>query len=367
MIPRSILLAVLLPAACVPAGAQVRGEFLITNHGAKGDGAFDNAPIINNLIDQLPNTGGSIVIPHGDFRLGSPVVVRKSYVTIRGLGRSSRLVVGGGVADGILVPDDSTRISGVVVRDLQIAGTDWGLYQTGVKVARANDGLHVDQVSFTSLSRAIFIRASDALQVTGCDVTQSQSSLFLAGGLMGLVTRNRFSGYSGGVTVELADLDRIQFSSNIVAPDGHTALQLRNAHNCNISGNTITTWYTGAVEIDGNMNCLSGNHLTAIQANGAWLPDPRGRDGQWGLVRITGNDNSMTSGTILSWQPENDIRINVVGGERTTLRDLTIAATGSTRKVNVDPAASWTRITHCGWPQETTLNGNPTARVVYDP
>ena len=367
MTSKSLLSAVALCAACVPAGAQVRGEFLVTNHGARGDGAFDNAPVINGLIEQLPATGGSIVIPHGDFLLGSPITVRKSYLTLRGLGRSSRLIVGAGVADGILVPDEATRISGVVIRDLQVSGTDRGIYQTGIKVDRANDGLHVERVDFTGLGRGIFVRALDALQVTGCDVSQCESSLLLSGGVMGLVTRNRFSGFSGGITVELADLDRVQFSANIIAPDGHTALRLRNAHNCSISGNSITTWYTGAVEIDGNMNCLTGNHVSAVQVDGGWLPDPRGRDGLWGLVRIAGNDNSMTSGTIMSWQPENDIRVNVVNGERTTLRDLTIAATGSTRKVNVDPAASWTRITHCGWPQETTLNGNPTARVVYDP
>lgn len=364
---KSLLTALLFLATGLSASAQVRGEFLLTNHGGKGDGVFDNAPLINSLIDQLPNSGGSIVIPHGDFRIGTPVVVRKSFVTIRGLGRGSKLVVGTGVTDGILVPDEPTRISGVVVRDFHIAGTDWGLYQTGLKIDRANDGIHVDQMNFTGLSRGIFIRASDALQITGCNVTQSQSSLFLAGGIMGVVTRNRFSGYSGGITVELADLDRIHFSSNIVSPDGYTALQLRNAHNCNISGNSISSWYTGAIEIDGNMNCFSGNHLSAVQLNGQWLPDPRSRDGLWGLVRIRGNDNSVTSGSILSWQPENDIRVNVVSGERTTLRDLTIGAVGSNKKVNVDPAASWARVTHCGWPQETNLNGNPTARVVYDP
>lgn len=367
MISKPIQAAILLLAAILPAHAQVRGEYLITNHGGKGDGAFDNAPLINSLIDQMPNIGGSIVIPHGDFRLNSPIVVRKSFVTIRGLGRSSKLLVGTGVGDGILLPDEATRISGVVLRDLHIAGTDWGLYQTGVKVDRGSDGIHIDQVNFTSLSRGIFVRDSDALQITGCTVTQSQSSLFLAGGIMGLVTRNRFSGYSGGIAVELADLDRIHFCANIISPDGHTALQLRNAHNCNVSGNTISSWYTGAVEIDGNMNSFSGNHVSAVLVNGQWVPDPRGRDGLWGLIRITGNDNSVTSGSILSWQPENHIRVNVVSGERATLRDLTIAAIGSDKKVNVDPAASWTRITHCGWPQETNLNGNPTARVAYDP
>ena len=365
-IPYLLAMASLL-LGVMPATAQVRGEYLITNHGARGDGSFDNAPIINDLINRLSNNGGSIVIPHGDFRINSPVVIRKSHVTLRGLGRSSKLIVGAGVGDGILLPDEAPRISGIVIRDLHVAGSDWGLYQTGLKVDRASDGIHIIGASFTGLSRAMFLRATDAVQVSGCDVTQSQSSLFMAGGFMGLVTRNRFSGFSGGITVELADLDRIEFSSNIISPDGFTALQLRNAHACNISGNSITAWYTGAVEIDGNMNLISGNNITAVQVNGGWLPDPRGRDGLWGLVRIRGNDNSFTSSSIMSWQPENNIRVNVVSGERNTLRDLTIGAVGSNKKVNVNPAAAWTRITHCGWPQETALNGNSTVRIHYDP
>ncbi len=69
----------------------------------------------------------------------------------------------------------------------------------------------------------------------------------------------------------------------------------------------------------------------------------------------------------MSWQPVDDIRVNVVSGDRNMLRDLTIAANGSNKKINVYPVTTWTRITHCGWAAETQLNGNSTARVTYDP
>src|SRR2546426_900979 len=99
------ILALLAVAVLVAptARAQVRGEYLITNYGAKGDGSFDNAPIINGLINQLPNYGGSIVIPHGDFRINSNISIPagKNYVTIRGLGRGSRIILGTGAGAGI--------------------------------------------------------------------------------------------------------------------------------------------------------------------------------------------------------------------------------------------------------------------------
>ena len=107
------------------------------------------------------------------------------------------------------------------------------------------------------MSLGVAVAASVLAGFTGyfeaAGAEQTLTAFHATFGVMGLVTRNRFSGFSGGITVELADLDRVQFSANIIAPDGHTALRLRNAHNCSISGNSITTWYTGAVEIDGNM------------------------------------------------------------------------------------------------------------------
>src|SRR5437762_6893839 len=137
----------------VAARAQVRGEYLITNYGAKGDGAFDNAPIINSLINQLPNVGGSIVIPHGDFRINSNLEIPsgKNYVTIRGLGRGSRIILGTGVGVGIDVTNDPVRISGLTVRDLRISGSDWSVNQTGILVNRFSDGAHFNNVCCDNL------------------------------------------------------------------------------------------------------------------------------------------------------------------------------------------------------------------------
>ena len=359
--------ALLFVVAATTAYAQVRGEFLITNYGAKGDGAFDNAPVINSLLDQMPNTGGSLVIPHGDFRINSPIILRKSYVTIRGMGRGSKLIVGTGVHEGIVVPNESPRISGVTLRDFHVTGGDGGAGQTGILFDRANDGMVMNGLACTELRTGIFVRDADAGRINSCSITRCENALHLLGGTVTAVGKNHFSAFSGGTTVHFEALNRVQFAGNVIMPDGAVGLWLHASDSCNISGNIITSWYTGCIEVEGNMNSFSGNNITAVKVNDVWVPDPRGRDGLWGLIRIRGNDNAFTSSSIISWQPENDIRVNVINGGSTTLRDLTIGGIGSIRKINVDPAATWTRITHCGWPQETQLNGNPTARVVYDP
>lgn len=363
------LLLVLLALAMAATGAhaQVRGEYLITNYGAKGDGAFDNAPIINELIGRISSKGGSIVIPHGDFRIDSSIVLDKNFVTIRGTGRGSKIVMGPAVTEGIYTPDASTRISGIEIRDLCISGTNWSIYQTAISINRANDGVLILNVACTDLHKGIWIKDADAGRIIGCAISRCESSLTISGGGVTVVNRNHFSGFSGGIAVEFLNLNRAQFTGNIISPDASTALSIRNSSHCNISGNTIQTWYTGAIELEGDMNSLSGNTIIAERVNGTWLTDPKNRDGHHGLIRIRGNDNLVTTSNITSGQPEGDIRVNVVSGARNTLRGLLVNGIGSDRKINVSPDAEWTRITHCAWPQETQLNGNSTARVIYDP
>ena len=225
-----------------------------------------------------------IVIPHGEFRINSAISVNKSYVTIRGMGCGSKLVMGTGLQQGILVPNDTTRISGLTIRDLRIVGTDWGVPQIGIYIDRPNDGSHLNSVTCTNLRTGIYIREADASRIVGCTLAQCESALRMSGGLNAVVARNHFGGYSGGITVELAGINRVQFTGNVIMPDGYTCLWLRGSDNCNISGNNITTWYTGAIEVEGNMNSLIANNISAVQVNSQWLADPRTRDGLYGLI-----------------------------------------------------------------------------------
>jgi parallel beta-helix repeat protein len=364
---KSLVTAIILGLlAAATAQAQVRGEYLVTNHGAVGDGQFDNEVIINDLINRMGPSGGSIVIPHGDFRINKAIIVRKSFVTIRGTGPGSKLLVGPGVREGIVGPVEENRLSGVTVRDLHIAGMDFGADQAGILIDRANDGILITNVTLSNLRRGIFLRDADAARVIGNRVLDSEASFHFVGGFMTVVNRNHVSGYSGGVTVLLEGCNRVQFTGNIIMPDGGVGLLLSNAHNCNISGNTITSWYTGAIEIKGNMNSISGNNISAVHVDGSWRPDPKGRDGFWGLVRIEGNDNNLISNQIMSWQPEGHVRVNVVSGHNNVLRDLYIAALGSDRKINIHNDAHGTRITHSGVANEIANFGQNT-RIAFDP
>lgn len=361
------------------------GEYLITDHGAKGDNATDSAPVINALINSFGPEGGTILIPAGDFRLQSPVIV-KSNVTIRGVNygqRSnvdptppgvffpaggSKLILGAGLADGILAPAGGPALTGVSIRDLAISGSDGSVYQTGVHLDRANEFTRISGVNCVNLKKGVRLRESTRATVERCWLAECQSPLQLDTGSECLVADNSLGGQPGGITCEFLSQQRLVFTGNNVFPDGHTGLRFTNSHACLVSHNTFTGWYTGMVQVEGNMNLFAHNTLTAVPRNGSWPTDPLGRDGFYGFIRISGNDNVMDSSTLFSWQPENNCRVHCAAGERNTFRNLDIGALGSSRKIFTNGALTlWTRITRSGVAPEIDLGGSPTARVTYDP
>lgn len=361
------------------------GEYLITDHGAKGDNAFDNAPVINGLIAGFGQEGGTILIPAGEFRINSPVVV-KSHVTIRGVSygqRSnvdpapsgvmgpaggSKLILGGGVTSGILVPPESPPVSGIAIRNLAIQGGDFGVYQIGINIDRANEFTRISKVNCVNLKKGIFLREAARASIEKSWLAECEAPLHIHIGWDCIVADNSLGGQPGGVTCDFHGHERLVFAGNNIFPDGHTGLHLTATNNANISHNTFTGWYTGMVQIEGNMNLFAHNTLSAVLGGGTWPVDPLGRDGFYGFIRVSGNDNTLESSTLYSWQPEGDCRIHCAAGDRNTFRNLDIGALGSSRKIFTNGGlTSWTRITHSGVSAEIDLGGSPTARVTYDP
>lgn len=361
------------------------GEYLITDYGANGNGTFDNKTVIQNLINNMPATGGTIVIPHGQFRINSPIDITKSFVTIRGLNygqRSnvdvaipgivhhpaggSKLIVGTGNTVGIRVPNASGRISGVTIKDLAIQGIDGPLYQHGIRVERPNDGLHIENINTINMEKGIYVFDMDAGRISGCWLAEVQSPLHLDFGRQCIVNDNHFGGQSGGISVDISRHDHLNFTGNVIFPDGYTGLWMTQASNNQISGNIISGWFTGLIIIEGNMNSIVGNNIQATTLNGSWPADPRGRDGFWGLIRLLGNDNMLASNIIMSWQPENHTRVHVAQGSRNQIYDNYIAAIGSTRKIVVNGTTTDnTRIVNSAVSGE--IDGAQYARVQYSP
>lgn len=60
-------------------------EYNIVDYGAVADGKTDCGAVINKIINILPASGGTILIPQGEFYINTTVNVNKSFVTIMGL------------------------------------------------------------------------------------------------------------------------------------------------------------------------------------------------------------------------------------------------------------------------------------------
>jgi hypothetical protein len=362
------------------------GEFLITDHGAKGDNSFDNAPVINGLLAKFGAAGGTILIPEGDFRINSPIVITKSYVTIRGVSygqRSnvdpappgvfapaggSKLILGAGVQHGIEVNDTGPKILGLTIKDLAVQGSDGAVYQTGIFLNRANQWTRIHDVNCINLRKGIYIKQAEEAHLDSCWLAECEAPLHMDTGRDCIVTDSAFGGQPGGVTCDFHAHTGMIFNGNVIFPDGYAGLWLTDSHGCVITANTFTNWYTGLVQIEGNMNRLSDNNITAVTTGALWPADPRGRDGLYGLVRITGNDNVFESSIMMSWQPVGNCRVHIAAGDRNVLRNLTIGANTSARRIFINGTLTTaTRITHCGHPGEIDLSGSATARVEYDP
>lgn len=50
-------------------------EYIITDFGAVGDGITDCSQAFRDALASLPASGGSIVIPEGDFLLNNPITI----------------------------------------------------------------------------------------------------------------------------------------------------------------------------------------------------------------------------------------------------------------------------------------------------
>ena len=364
----------------------MQGEYLITDYGAKGDNAFDNAPVINNLIAKFGSSGGSIVIPVGDFRINSPIVIsNKNCVTIRGVNygqRSnvdpappgvfgpaggSKIILGAGVQYGIWAPDSGPQVQGLTIKDVNISASDGAVYQIGVYVNHSNRWTRIADVSFVNLKKGIYLKQADDANIESCWIAECESPLHLDTGNNCIVANNSLGGQTGGITAEFDAHIGLVFTGNAIFPDGYTCVSLMQATNCNVSYNFFTSPYTGAILIDGSMNSFIGNNVTAVLVNGNWQTDPKARTASYGLIRISGNDNVMADTSILSWQPVNDTRVHCVSGSRNMFRDLYIGANDSFKKLFTEGQTTSTRVTHCGYSNEINLGGSATARVEYDP
>lgn len=336
-------------------------EYVITEYGAKGDGKTDCSAIINKIIADMPASGGTVVIPEGEFLLNAPIQITRNFVTIRGLnpglrsnvdvplpslvhpGGGSKLLLGStSMAISVpVIPDVSgrkNRISGLSIKNLLISGgaTTKG---AGIYILQDNDGVRIEDVIGINLNVGIVANAADAMIIKSCWISECRNSIEMNHGIQNMIVNCQLGAQPGGITVKLSNQENYNFTSNQVYPDGDVNLQLNNCTYGNVSGNNFQSYYVGVLELN------EGSH-NLITSNSFWMRSPgdankqlRAKPNDYGIVRIAGSSNLISNSTITAnWASEanNPVSVRSVSGSDNTFSNLKISNQSSSRVLYVN-------------------------------
>jgi hypothetical protein len=342
-------------------------EKVITDYGAIGDGETDCSDIINNLIQEMPASGGVIIIPEGDFVLDAPITVNKNYITIKGVNPGIRSNVdvdidellgpGGGsklilrdATYGIHVPlidnvdGGKNRISSLEIKDLLISGGSSN-NGTGIYIQQDNDRCRISNIIGINLNFGINVNAADAMIISDCWISEVQNSIIMTSGIQNMITNCQLGAQPSGITCKLVSQENFVFTSNHIYPDGANNLVLTGCTYVNITANNFQSYYVGMLELNGTNNLVSGNIFWMRNSTRQITLNNRGKD--YGVIRIEGSSNQISTNTVkCDWRSPaaNPVTIRSVSGENNTYNNLTITDQASTRVFYVNET---TRILDC--------------------
>lgn len=156
----------------------------ICGYGAVMDGATDDAAAIQAAIDDLPTTGGCILVPPGTAMVSTTLLLAgsagtKSNVTLMGFGNASVLKLKASATDAPLIRlgYGPTKSTGMQVRDLRLEGNatnnSTATQQCGVSL-EDSIGAYVANVTANDFNAdGMTINGSEAGHISMCQLTNN--------------------------------------------------------------------------------------------------------------------------------------------------------------------------------------------------
>ncbi|MDU0348296.1 NosD domain-containing protein [Actinomyces sp. MRS3W] len=320
-----------------------------------GDPYDDVGAVINSIIGDIKerqpqsdvNDGGKpgaiIVLPPGDYRLRTQILIDVSFLRIQGAGHGftsssirfnvprdewgdlhelwpggSRILVdldapeGAEQSEGAAIRvarQGSPRISSVEFNGFCIDGLHFksdgkavnpeNSYvngKTGIYVEDANDSFRVSEMGLVYLEHALTVRKADALSVHDNFIAECGSCIeLLDWGQASKVTDNLIGAGPAGHSIYAENHGGLLVSANNVFPRGESSVHLSGVTRSSVIGNRLHAFYPGMVLLNANSseNLVAANHLLRDQE--PWAPFfevGNDLDDQYGLLRIEGHDNS---------------------------------------------------------------------------
>ena len=321
-----------------------------------GDPAEDIGEVINSIIADIKarqtatdeNDGGKpgalIVIPPGDYRLRTQVVIDISFLRIEGSGHGftsssirfnvpssewpdlhelwpggSRILVDLALGDD---PEESAgaafrveregnpRISSVEFSNFCIDGMHFSADdsdllsentyvngKTGILVASANDSFRINGMGFVYLEHALAIHNADALSIHDNFIAECGNCIELRGwGQASKITDNLIGAGFRGHSISAENHGGLLITANNIFPRGASSVRLSGVTRSSVTNNRLHAFYPGMVLLEANSseNLVATNHF--LRDHEPWTPFQgvdNGRDDLFGMLRIEGNDNSV--------------------------------------------------------------------------
>ncbi len=321
-----------------------------------GDPHQDVGEVINSIIadihrrqtstdvDDGGKPGAVIYLPPGDYRLRTQVVIDLSFLRIEGSGHGftsssirfnvpqdqwsdlhelwpggSRVLVDLPLEDGAdqaagaafhVEREGSPRISSVEFADFCIDGLHFepdgsGMHpentyrngKTGIYVAGANDSFRITGMGLVYLEHGLTICNADALSVHDNFIAECGSCVELNGwGQASKITDNLIGAGFHGRSIYAENHGGLLVAANNVFPRGSSSVEFDRVTRSLITSNRLHSFYPGMVVLrgDSSENLVGSNHF--LRDHEPWEPFlgvGNGKDDSYGILRISGDDNSV--------------------------------------------------------------------------
>jgi len=330
-------------------------EYVITDYGAVADGVTDCGAVINKIINILPPSGGTIIIPEGDFLVNTTINLNKSFITISGLnpgersgvdvpvngvtppGGGSKLILGSAsaVITVPVLPDVNgakNRVSGLEISNLVVSGgtTSHGI---GINILQDNDHILINNVIGINLTTGIYANAADDMVINSCWVSECTNSISMPNGIQNTISDCQLGAQPTGITVNLTNQVNFNFTGNQVYPDGSVNLQINNSQYVNVSSNNFQSYYVGMIELNSSDDNLISSNIFQMDMPSDTSKQLRGNVNTYGVLRFSSGNNNLVSDNSITcnWVNPNDnpVTIRSIGGTGNTYNGLNITDTKS--------------------------------------
>lgn len=310
-------------------------------------------------VDGCGKPGAVIFIPSGDYHLKTQVKIDISYLKIVGTGHGftsssirfnipenqwpelHELWPGGSriMVDLEPVPGDevsgaafyvkregSPRISSVEFENFCIDGLHFiddgtdnpnpeNTYtngKTGIYVAGEQDSFRINGMGLVYLEHGVTIYHADALSIHDNFIAECGSCIELRGwGQASKVTDNLLGAGYKGYIIFAQNFGGLLITANNVFPRGMSSVHFDCVARSTVTGNRFHSFYPGMLILEKNCseNLISSNHF--YRSCEPWVPlkgVDNGLDDQYGILYISGNNNSVIGNHFSEIIDEENIR-----------------------------------------------------------